>query len=47
MTLLEFKRNVTIGLFTRALNENKNKAGRARRMIPSIRPSSKAAESVG
>lgn len=39
MTLLEYKRNVTMGLLTQALNEKKNQAGRAGRMMPTIRPS--------
>ncbi|EFX67744.1 hypothetical protein DAPPUDRAFT_115201 [Daphnia pulex] len=39
MPFLEFKRNVTMGLLSHALNENKNKAGRAGRMMPTIHPS--------
>ena len=39
MTFLEFKRNVTMGLLSHALNENKTKAGRAGRMMPTIHPS--------
>ncbi len=39
MTFLEFKRNVTMGLLSNALNENKNQAGRAGPMMPTINPS--------
>ncbi|EFX67539.1 hypothetical protein DAPPUDRAFT_115360 [Daphnia pulex] len=39
MTFLEFKQNVTMGLLSHALNENKNQAGRAGRMMPTIHPS--------
>lgn len=39
MPFLEFKRNVTMGLLSHALNENKTKAGRAGRMMPTIHPS--------
>ncbi len=39
MTLLEFKRNVTMGLLTHALNAKKQIAGRAGRMLHTIRPS--------
>jgi hypothetical protein len=41
MTFDEFKRNVTMDLFTRAFNEKKSKAGKVRRMKPSIRISAK------
>ncbi len=39
MTLLEFKRNVTMGLLSHSLNEKKEQAGRAGRMMPTIHPS--------
>ncbi|EFX69186.1 hypothetical protein DAPPUDRAFT_113839 [Daphnia pulex] len=39
MTFLEFKRNITMVLLSHALNENKNQAGRAGRMMPTIHPS--------
>jgi len=39
MTLLEFKRNVTMGLLTEALNAKRVAAGRAGRLAPVIQPS--------
>ncbi len=39
ITLLELKRNVSMGLLTHALNAKKEEAGRACRIMPFFRPS--------